>query len=464
MIILLVGRIFQILLAVLQIRLATTLLSPGQYGVWILIQSVVAFFVMFLLSPVGLYLNRHINEWDNQKILPEVFRAYSIFLVLFSLIGGIFFLIVQKLKMVDFHVTSVFFTAALMSVFMLTQTFHQTWIPALNFIGKRKEYVLGTLLGTLLSLVIVFIFSRLGQNGPELWVISFSLGSILAAFVFIPKDWYKFNRERFLRLKETFKLVDIFQYSSPLFFSTLFIWFQTQGYRFIVEKRVGLETFGQFAAGYAVVAGLFAALEVVISSFYQPNFYKNVSQGSEVSEELKKVWNISLYPYFLATAFLFLLAPDISKIFLHKNFIVSTDWICWVVLAEGLRVIFNVVCVNYHATKKTFSIAWAHFIGTALTLGLFYFVHKLSYLNLLVFLGSGYLVSILLLIGIDHKTFHQSRLFRKFIISAGTSIIYFLGSFFISRETSGPLKIALISILGLVFITPYYLRHVRGMS
>lgn len=464
MILLLTGRILQIVLAVLQIRLATTLLAPDQYGIWILLQTVVAFFVMFLLSPFGLYLNRHILEWNNKQQLPEVFRSYTLLLVCFSVSGVVFFFLVQQLKFVDLHVASYFTTAMIMALLMLTQTFHQTWIPSLNFLGKRKEYVLGTSLATFISLLIVFILATSGWSSPKSWAISFSIGSLIAAFIFIPRSWYKYSDTRFAEFKSSLSMKQVFQFSLPLFLSTLFIWFQTQGYRFIVENKTGLVIFGQFAAGYAVVAGLFAALEVVIISFYQPQFYKGITDGNEVSEELKHVWNISLYPYLLATVFLFILAPDIAKLFLHKEFIADTKWISWVVLAEGMRVLFNAVCMNFHATKKTLSIAWPHFIGAALTLCLFLFTDRLSFFNLLLYLGTGYLVSIIILIVIDFQNFHRSRFLYKLFTSTGMAAVFFLINFFIARHVNGILKIGLVSVLGFVFMTPYYLKHVRGIA
>ncbi len=464
MILLLIGRILQIALAVFQIRLATTLLQPDQYGVWILLQTVVAFFVMFLLSPIGLYLNRHILEWNSRGLLPEVFRGYSLLLLGFSVTGSIFFFVVQKIGLVNLHVSSLVYASLIMALLTFTQTFNQTWIPSLNFLGKRKEFVLGTSLATLASLIIVFVLAKTGWSSPESWAVSFSIGGTIAAFIFIPKGWYKFSPARFNEFKGSLKLAHIFQFSLPLFFSTMFIWFQTQGYRFIVEKKVGLVTFGQFAAGYAVVAGLFAALEVVIISFYQPKFYKGITEGNVISEELKHVWNLTLYPYFLAAVFLFFLAPEIAGIFLNAKFISSTDWISWVILSEGMRVLFNTVCINYHATKKTYNIAWTHFIGAILTLILFIFTSKLTYFNLLIYLGAGYLVSIVLLVLMDLKNFIDSRFFNKLLISLIICAVYFFMVYEISKFTSGNLKIVVVSILGFIFITPYYLKQVKGSA
>ena len=463
MILLLMGRILQIALAVLQIRLATTLLQPDQYGIWILLQTVVAFFVMLLLSPFGLYLNRHIIEWNGKSLLPEVFRSYSLMLSGVSASGFVFFYLIQKIHFINLYVTSYATAALVISFLTFTQTFHQTWIPSLNFLGKRKEFVFGTLLATCLSLAIVSLFAKSGWSSPESWAVSFSLGSAVAAFIFIPQSWYQISSSRFIDFKSTLKLRDIFHFSLPLFFSTMFIWFQTQGYLFIVEKKVGLMTFGQFVAGYAVVAGLFAALEAVVISFYQPKFYKGVTEGSAVSEELKNVWSITLYPYFLAGVFLFFLAPDIAKIFLHNKFTANTEWISWVVLAEGMRVIFNAVCINYHATKKTLSIAWSHFAGVFLTLLLFLVTGHLTYYKLLVFLGLGYLVSVIFLVGIDFKNFLHSRFFNKIFMAAAMSFVFFLIVYVISKNSSGNAKIFFVSILGCLFMTPYYLKEVRGV-
>ena len=463
MITLLVGRIFQIALAILQIQLATYLLRPDQYGTWILIQTIIAFFVMFFLSPAGLYINRHVNEWYSQKMIPEVFGSYTLVLLIVSFFSTFIFYLIQKLNVVNLHVGSELVAAVIISSLMFTQTFQQTWVSCLNFIGKRKEFIFAGLTSTGLGLLIVYGFSRLGWSAPESWAVSFGVSFLFGPLIFIPKDWYQFDKKRFEEFKNTIELKKILSYSLPLFFSTLFLWFQTQGYRFIVENKIGLSSLGQFAAGYSVVSGLYAALEVVIISFYQPSFFKNVSDGNEISNELKKVWKISLYPYFLATAFLFVLGPELAKLFLQKNFINSTDWISWVILAEGLRVFFNVVCVNFHATKKTWQIAWPHLLGALLTLGLLLTSRELHYKNLLLCIGVGYFLSILLLLGIEFKVFVKSSFFFHVLTFGAIGLIYFLISSYLASRVEGINKIIVVSVLGFVFILPYYFKNVRSL-
>ena len=463
MITLLIGRVFQIALAILQIQLATFLLRPDQYGTWVLILTIIAFFVMFFLSPTGLYINRHINEWYSKKMIPEVFCSYTMILFVVSFLSTFVFYFIQKFDFVNLHVRSEFLAAIIISVLMFTQTFQQTWISCLNFIGKRKEFVFASLTSTGLGLVIVYLFSLLGWSEPESWAVSFGLSFLLGTIFFIPKDWYRFDKNRFKDFKSSIHLKQISSYSLPLFFSTLFLWFQTQGYRFIVENKIGLSSLGQFAAGYSVVSGLFAALEVVIISFYQPSFYKNVSDGKDISTELKEVWKISLYPYLLATAFLFVLGPELAKIFLQNNFIDTTDWISWVIVAEGMRVFFNVMCVNFHASKKTCHIAWPHFLGVLLTLGLLLTSGPLQYKSLLFFIGAGYLLSIFILVGIEFKVFLESAFFRYVVSFGFISFIYFLISSYLASKVDGINKILVVSLLGFVFILPYYFKNVRSL-
>jgi hypothetical protein len=65
-------------------------------------------------------------------------------------------------------------------------------------------------------------------------------------------------------------------------------WAHMQGYRFVLADRFGLEEFGLFAAGYSVAAAFLSAGETILTTWFQPRFYRSVN--SENPSERNAAW------------------------------------------------------------------------------------------------------------------------------------------------------------------------------
>ena len=52
---------------------------------------------------------------------------------------------------------------------------------------------------------------------------------------------------------------------------------QGQGYRYLLEGQLGLAQLGLFVAGYGISAGMIAGFESVLTTYFQPRLYRDVS-------------------------------------------------------------------------------------------------------------------------------------------------------------------------------------------
>ncbi|HXH73865.1 MAG TPA: hypothetical protein VNJ08_02800 [Bacteriovoracaceae bacterium] len=464
MFLLLIGRVIQVLLTVALIRLATTLLDPAEYGTWILLQTTASLFVLFGISPFGLYLNRHVIDWQERGLLPAGFKGYTGYLILFSLcMTGVSCLLVQ-FGLLRFADLSMWQVSLLVCLLMIAQTFHQTWVPALNFLGDRKGFVLGTSAGILLTIGMASGLYFLGFQGVAPWVLSVAIGFIISTFIFIPSSWYRPLGKDTMSFFRQLDLRDVLAFSGPLFLTTAFGWGQTQGYRLVVENKVGLAEFGKFAAGYSVVAGLFGALEGVISSFFQAKYFQNINANKNVnhSTELSQIWKVTLYPYAIAGSFLYLVSPEISFIFLGKKFTDDVSWLSLVAVSEGGRLLLNLLSVNYYGQKKTHILIIPQLVGVILTVGYMLYDKSLSFYDIIWALGSGYLAACVILFLSDLKTYLASSLIRSALVALAIGGIFILLGTGIAFYAQGLTLVALTSCLGLVFILPYLKQHLRG--
>lgn len=69
LLVVLTGRVIQIVTTVVSLRLLTTQLTPGEMGKYSLITSTTALFALIFITPVGMYINRKLNQWYDEALL-----------------------------------------------------------------------------------------------------------------------------------------------------------------------------------------------------------------------------------------------------------------------------------------------------------------------------------------------------------------------------------------------------------
>jgi O-antigen/teichoic acid export membrane protein len=464
MLLLFVGRIVQVVLNVLLIKLATTLLDPAEYGTWVLVQTAAGLLILFGISPFGLYLNRHVSEWNGKGLLPQIFKKYSLYMLTYSLLMMSMSWGMIKLGWLNFPGVQTLTAILLISLLMVTQTFHQTWVPSLNFLGNRKAYVLGSCLAVLLTIITAYGLHHFGLTGIIYWGFSIAIGFTMSTLLFVPKTWILGHGLG--SLKEHIKLKDMVQFVGPLFLITAFTWAQSQGYRLLLEQRMGVSELGKFAAGYGIILGLYGALESVLASFYQADFFQKIGHLGEnqFDKALSEVWKASLYPYILAGVFLYVLGPEIARLFLGEDFSADMGWLGLVAIAEGGRLIFNLLCVGPHGKKQTGKLVLPQLSAVLLTFGLLITSDEATYDKIVVALGAGYALSICILIMTDFKTYHESGFFGSFMIDVLPGAAYLLIGLFLRSHLAGPLMVIAISAIGGAFMVPFFLRYLRDRN
>lgn len=462
MFLLLGGRVIQVLLSVALIRLATTFLSPSEYGTWILIQTTAGLFILFGISPFGLYLNRHIIDFKSRGLLPEAFKGYSAYLVLFSLAMIVVNLSLVGLGVIKFPNLSMMTVTSLVCLLMVSQTFHQTWIPSLNFLGDRKGFVLGSSTALLVTILTAFFLNAVSAMTVSLWVISAAIGFVVSTLMFVPKNWFLPTGRGLLYIFKNIKLRDVFLFSGPLFLTTAFSWGQTQGYRLLVENRLGLAEFGIFAAGHAVIAGLLGSVENVITTYYQADFFQNINgEGNVYTEGLKKVWAVALYPYMMAGVYLYLVAPQVALIFLGAEFKEDLSWLSCVVLSEGGRLLFNLLSINFHGKKETHKLVLPQILSVVVSIGLMFYIKPLRSIDVISSLSMGYVLASIILLMTDFKTFVSSSLLKSLGIVAMAGTVFLILGKFGGFYLSGQAFFIVITLVAAVFMFPYLRGHLR---
>src|SRR6266480_1815374 len=104
-IILMIGRAFLGLASVISIRLYTSLLSRGEVGRYSLLSALGTGVTLALISPVAMYINRRLLEWDREGTARHHLVFYGRYLLLVTAFAVALFVLLRQVVGIGIHVS-----------------------------------------------------------------------------------------------------------------------------------------------------------------------------------------------------------------------------------------------------------------------------------------------------------------------------------------------------------------------
>ncbi len=354
------GRIAQAALALVALRIMTSLLTPDEMGRWSLLLAVTAFFVLGLVNPLGMFINRRIHSWVKLGKIRQYLTYYVIYLVAVALFASLL-IFLSNTVYVAVPGMDLSWVIALVMTAIVFATLNQTFIPSLNLLGYRGLFVLLTL-GTVIAGLIASVLLVLWQK-PEaaLWQAGQMAGQLIFAIIggYLFFHFAKAHKESDSSAEELLitsgKILALLMFVWPLAISVLLTWVQSQSYRFLVQDVIGLEALGLFVVGYGISVSLIGVFESVISTYFIPAFYKRTS--SENRDEQAQAWreyaSAMLVSLLVTIAVVISVSDDLARILLDEKFAQASQYVVWGALAEGARVTVATYALIAHAGMET---------------------------------------------------------------------------------------------------------------
>jgi O-antigen/teichoic acid export membrane protein len=161
----------------------------------------------------------------------------------------------------------------------------------------------------------------------------------------------------------------LFDFCWPVALAAGMNWAQMQGYRFLLAERVGLAELGMFAAGYGLAASLMAAMETVLTTWFQPKFYRqaNASDRETRASAWQKYAAIMLPSSMLGFSALVASAPYLTVIMLGPAYQDSWRYVMLGALAEWTRVLVGLFGLIAHLGMNTRTLILPNLIGCSVT-------------------------------------------------------------------------------------------------
>lgn len=374
-IILAIGKIIQVAISILSIRILTEFLNPDEVGNYYLIITLLTLFNFVLLNPIGQYYGRQLIQW---KLTRDISNATNLllFLRLIAISLSLLILLIIYLAFGYFKSKNLegFFLFFFISLIAST---HGVLLNAINTLGYRIRFtiynVMTLLCSLLISLVFIFFLDKSAMN----WLYGIAVSQILFSiglYNFITKhDSFSFEKVKSVFQKKFIKKVAIFIF--PITITLLFQWGQNQAYRFIIELKYSLEILGYIGVGLGISSAIFSAVESIATQFYNPIYLKQITHANKKDRE--KAWNeLASYMipiYILLTVFIISLAPFITNILVAEKFYEAYIYCVYGAIIEFFRVITNLIYLVSQTEVKTKNTIVPYALGFLFTIGTLYF-------------------------------------------------------------------------------------------
>ncbi|NWE45763.1 lipopolysaccharide biosynthesis protein [Pseudomonas gingeri] len=364
-IVLALGRALQIAVMLASIKVSTAFLSASEVGNLYIIVTLTGFFGLFLINPVGQYINRKTHEWCASGVIINKLFVY-LFYTLFATLLSFFMVLVLSYFGVGRSINYILLALAI-PLFVFFNTWNQTIIPMLNLLGWHVVFTVLTVLSSLCALLFSSVLVISGNANAVFWIFGQVLGigllSIVGVSFFLKKISFNFNLKAIIADIKIKNIKAISFFSVPLAVSIFFLWLQGQSYRLLIENYINLEFLGYFGVGMSIATSISGSFESVVTQWLYPVLYKSMGDEEAFGSVLSKMLSIILPVYLFLAVCVSFLAIYLVEILVGPEYSRSSIFVIFGIWVEFFRMSSNLVSMAAHSKMNTRSLFIPYFIG-----------------------------------------------------------------------------------------------------
>lgn len=357
------GRLTGALIALISIRVSTSVLLPQQYGLLAILVTFQTFCGLFIVNPVGQYLNRHTHEWvDDDTLMPRL-RWYRRYVMLAAATGATAFggwTLTQPLSWPE-RILEVGVVFAM----VVSATWNGTFIWILNMLGRRADSVLWASVTAAMSLLLSWLLVRQSPSAT-LWFAGQAAGMALGA-VGAGRAVIRCLKGG-LQPAGVRRLIDahgIRTYVLPLAIATGFMWWLVSGYRLQVERYWGLAALGYAAVGLGLANQMWGLCESLAMQFLYPYYFRRIAKTSTIGgcQAFSDLLNVLGPLYLVLAAATLPCASALLTLFVSPVYADAYPFFWLGVLVECCRVLANVMGNAAQVRRRTSVLIWPYVLG-----------------------------------------------------------------------------------------------------
>jgi O-antigen/teichoic acid export membrane protein len=339
-----VGRVSQGVAQLVAIGAMTALLPAAEVGRNYLLLSLISWFGLVLVNPVTTYVGRNLLERNALGKASDHYRKLAGYVLCAATGAAVVALGLERTTGLG---TSIEVPALLWLVLggVLLGASASTIATGLNILGRRMAFVLFSNLLAWGSVGLSVVFVKGISPSAEAWVAGTlaaqAVTSAVAGCLLLRCLSPRGQSRAPLQTGPAFTLHAVLRFAWPLSAAAGLFWLQSEGYRFVLSEVAGEAAVGRFAASYAIGAGLMIAYETAFNQYYQPIYYRAITDrdaGGRVA-----AWNDYASAYLLTivpvAVFVALGGPLLLKLIVAERFEVSAIVGAMATATEAFRMV-----------------------------------------------------------------------------------------------------------------------------
>lgn len=386
LLVVILGKIAQVILMFATLKISTYLLPPKVMGQLYIFTTIYTFFVFFLISPIGQYFNRYTHQWESEGVLFSRLKLYAGYMVLVCAAAMVGACVVHLFGGANDFLLFPFLILTGLFVFVVSA--NQTVVPLLNMLDYRVLFTILTFLTGFLALAFSIIFVVFVDSTAIAWLLGLLLGNALVviAGVFYLRKILSGQEKPPSRIFDlgkvnTKKVCEVAKFAIPVSMATVFMWAQNSGYRISIESYLGLDYLGLLGVGFIVATQLSSVVESILMQYLQPNFYRSI-KGAGIEGRTQAVnayLSITIPVYFALALFLTFSIEYVFPVLVSGEYKEGYKFCVFGVWIEFFRMVTNAIGTIAHSEVKMKGYMYPYILGALTTNILVYLAVTSSY-------------------------------------------------------------------------------------
>lgn len=332
------------------VAIYTKILSPDQYGIYIVSTAVLSFLCIIFSDWIGVSGLRFFTEFKSKGYTKPYFSTL-LFLLGTNLIILFLFCYLGSTAITSYFKIPVFIFHAVL-LLIIPVAIRALLFQILRAQIQPLEYSISVIANQILTVLISVCVVNYWHLGGLSLLIGMAVSIVLVDIVmFIQCKLHKtlvFNAVDYSILKEFYK------YGVPISLASLGMWILTQSNKFVLQFYKGSYYNGILGVGFNLTFSLILPLFAVITIAAVPRLFNLYQEGKDVNPIITKLTEY-YFIFFTPIILILCLYPyEITKIFSSKEYTESYTIIPFLALSIFIFGLTEYSTIQYHLVKKTY--------------------------------------------------------------------------------------------------------------
>ncbi len=248
---------------------------------------------------------------------------------------------------------------------ILTGATQSTLLTAVNTIGQRGVYVIGSNVGAWLAVGVGAALIVGVERTTEFWLLGLVIGQTVNTAIGALALFTLAGPRQHDGARLNISYPAMLSFAWPLLVGTGLYWVQNTGYRLLLGELTSPHTLGLVATSLTIGIAPIAAIEIVLTEYVRPAFYREIADASPARQADIWIKFASAYLPYVAMFATFIAAAGGSMApFLVGPAFQDVGWLpAWGAATEFLLVLYSMLVTAVFALGRTQDLILPNAIG-----------------------------------------------------------------------------------------------------